>query len=56
MVACYKCGKAIKGQCVRTNPPIYLQRLGIDFPKAFHQACYAQAEREAEAALKGGAK
>lgn len=43
---CYRCGKAIKGQMIRTSPPVLLIELRIDFPKAFHPSCYANAEKE----------
>jgi len=39
---CYECAKQIKGVHIR---------LGIDFPKAFHPACYAKAEKRTEAEL-----
>lgn len=48
--ACYKCGKQIKGKVIHYMVPILHSRLGIDFDKAFHPACYkewqAQAGRE----------
>ena len=43
---CYHCGKAIKGPHVHTSPPLSLIRLGLDFPKTYHPACYAKAEEE----------
>ena len=46
-LTCFHCGKVIKGEVVMTNPPIALIRLGVDFPKAFHQVCYTKAEAEA---------
>ena len=49
--ACYVCGKQIKGEAVTTCPPNISIMLGIDFPKSYHPACYAKAEREAEKAL-----
>lgn len=44
---CYRCAKVIKGQMIRTSPPILLIELGMDFPKTFHPACYKNAEQEA---------
>lgn len=52
MTVCYECAKEIKGQAVFTNPPIFLIKMGIDFPKAFHPKCYAKAEEKARLELK----
>lgn len=51
MLTCYHCGKTIKGQYVQTSPSNLARNLGIDFPKAFHPACYQKAEKEAAKAL-----
>lgn len=44
MYTCYHCGKGIKGKVTHTNPPNISVLLGIDFPKAFHPACYEKSE------------
>ena len=51
MVVCYECAKVIKGKAVFTNPPIFMLKLGIDFPKAFHPKCYDKAELKAREEL-----
>lgn len=53
MPTCYRCAKIIKGKATITSPPIVLVRLGIDFSKAFHPACYVKAEKESEKELRG---
>lgn len=45
--ACYKCGKQIKGEVTHHVPPVLHERLGIDFPKAFHARCYKEWQDEA---------
>lgn len=50
-IACYRCGKAIKGKLVRHVPSTLMVRLGIDFPRSYHPACYAKAEKEAASEL-----
>lgn len=47
MYACFYCGRAIRRTVVHYNPPILAIRLGADFPRAYHPACYERAEREA---------
>jgi hypothetical protein len=47
MYTCYGCSKQIKGKVTITSPPRLLVDLGIDFPKAFHPACYDKAEKQA---------
>ncbi len=49
---CYECGKGIKGRCILIEPCILDQRLGVDFPKAYHPACYTRAERDAARLLR----
>jgi len=52
ITCCYACGKVIKGEAVRTVPPIYMERLGIDFPKSWHPNCYAKNEARLEKELR----
>lgn len=52
-LACYRCGKEIKGKYVFTSPSVLARSLG-DFPKAFHPACYDKAEAEAAKELRIG--
>ena len=54
MKCCYECGKAIKGRGVFTNPPLYLIRLKLDFPKAYHEKCYREIEKKAKIEFKEG--
>lgn len=42
-LACYHCGKQIRGEATHTQPTRLTAQLG-DFPKAYHPACYAAAE------------
>lgn len=51
MLVCYKCGKAIKGKAVSTNPPNFMIRIAADFAKSYHPACYAKELKEAELEL-----
>mgnify|MGYP001209263682 FL=1 len=51
MITCFRCAKIIKGKMVCTNPPVYLIKMGVDFPKSFHPKCYDKAEKEAEKEL-----
>lgn len=51
-LACWKCGKVIKGKAVQTYPPNLMIKLGIDFPKAYHPKCYELAEKEAAKEMK----
>jgi len=51
MNTCYRCAKTIKGAITHTIPPYISISLGIDFPKAFHPACYVKAENDAARAL-----
>lgn len=53
MLTCYRCAKSIKGKVTLTSPPIVLIRLGLDFQKAFHPACYVKSEKDAEKELRG---
>jgi hypothetical protein len=52
VLCCYRCGKAIRGQAVHTNPHVLLLRLG-DFAKAYHPKCYELSEIEAGKELWG---
>jgi hypothetical protein len=45
-IACFHCGKEIKGKRISTCPPLFLESLG-DFPKSFHPSCYVRAEQGA---------
>lgn len=49
--ACSHCGKIIKGTVKHTNPPLFLVKLGIDFPQAFHPKCYEACEAAAAVEL-----
>jgi hypothetical protein len=51
-VACYECGKAIKGKAVHIVPSNLAISLGRDFPRSYHSACYAKLGREAAKVLK----
>lgn len=50
---CYHCGKQIAGQVTHTVPANISIMLGIDFPKAWHPACYQKAEDAAAKELHG---
>jgi hypothetical protein len=39
---CNRCDKAIKGKQVAHVPPILSVKLGIDYARTFHPACYAK--------------
>ena len=54
MNTCYHCAKIIKGAIKHTIPSNIAISLGIDFPKAFHPACYIKAENDAARALIAG--
>lgn len=51
MIACYECGRAIKGEVVHVDPPLFAIQLG-DFCKTFHPKCYEKAETRAEKELR----
>lgn len=51
-IACWKCGRQIKGEITMVYPPIYVMRLCGTRAKAYHPKCYDQAEKEAELELR----
>lgn len=53
-VACWQCGKVIKGKRIYHDPPLFMLRLGLDFAKAFHPRCYVAEEEESSRELRGG--
>ena len=53
-LCCFKCGKQIKGKATIVTPPLLLVRAIGAFEKAYHPACYAKSEKEAEKELHGG--
>lgn len=53
-LTCYRCAKIIRGEATRHVPPEYLIRMGLDFCKAFHPACYEMEETDAATNLEPG--
>lgn len=47
MRTCYHCAQQIRGRCRLIVPPNYIVRLGLDFTRAYHEACYQKVESEA---------
>lgn len=46
-IACFHCGRAIRGEAMHVIPTLLAVRVAGDFPKAYHPACYAKAEEAA---------
>lgn len=52
MLTCYRCGKPIHARAVSVVPSRLSLQLRAYFPRAYHPACHARAEKEAAAALR----
>ena len=52
-IACFGCGKEIKGERI-VQQPTNLSKLVGDFDKSYHPACYKKAEIETEKELRCG--
>ena len=44
VIGCYHCGKIVRGEVIHHVPSILSERLGCDFARAYHPACYREAE------------